>query len=123
MSTTYKNNHIKLMRFHIILGIMYLCLAVLITLLMNTEHYLNSPPSGGKDKIFIIAVVIYLLIAVHVVLSIGCGKKLEWSRKTSEIVGVMMLFGIPIGTILGYLLLQRTLWEAPESATGEAADN
>jgi glucan phosphoethanolaminetransferase (alkaline phosphatase superfamily) len=119
MSSTYKNNHIRLMRFHIGLGVMYLCLAVLITLLMNTPHYLNSPPSHGKDKIFVIAVIIYMFIAVHLVLSIGSGKRLEWSRKVSEMVGIMLCFAIPIGPFLGYFLLQRTLWKTPENASDE----
>lgn len=99
---TYNNNHLRLMRFHRGLAVFY---AVLIV-----------PIAAFVDELAAsIALGLLAVVVVHTLLAIGCQRKTEHARKASEFVGMLMLFGFPVGTLLGYFLLQRTYWAAPEN--------
>ena len=101
MSTVYSSNPVRLMRFHIFLAVLYFLIAVLMSLLIVAQLKTYLP--------YLVAVC--LIFFLHLVLAVGSYRRYEWSRKTSEIVGVIMFLGVPVGTILGYLLLQRTMWK------------
>lgn len=54
------------------------------------------------------------LFAMHYFGSIGARGGKAWGRTLSRILGIMLLFGIPIGTAIGVYLLSQTgeKWES-----------
>ena len=53
-------------------------------------------------------------ILLHGLLAVGAKKKIELSRKVSEIVFAIILLGFPIGTLLSMLyFLPKTTWKQP----------
>jgi len=93
------------MLFHIFLSVLYFLVAVLMSLLIVAPLNTYLP----------YLMVVWLIFLLHMVLAVGSYRRYEWSRKASEIVGVIMFLGVPIGTVLGYLLLQRTMWTEPDT--------
>ena len=51
--------------------------------------------------------VLVVLIAVHLVAAYGAVQGAVWGRRTSKVIGIVLLFGVPIGTVLGMLILSR----------------
>ncbi|MFZ6640098.1 hypothetical protein ACO0LL_10185 [Undibacterium sp. TC4M20W] len=51
-----------------------------------------------------------VLVAIHFFTSVGAQKKEPWARGASIVLGILMLFGFPIGTILGIVLLSNSNW-------------
>lgn len=99
-SEIYNNNHNRLKRLHWWLSGFYCFIFFIIIIFM-------------KKISFFLSLTILMMFIIHVILAIGSGKKLESSRKASEIIGALMLLGFPIGTLVGYFLVQRTLWVEP----------
>lgn len=51
-----------------------------------------------------------VFIGIHFLTSVGAEKKEPWARGLSIVLGILMLFGFPIGTILGVILLTNNNW-------------
>ncbi|MFZ6679004.1 hypothetical protein [Undibacterium sp. Tian12W] len=51
-----------------------------------------------------------VFIAIHFFTSVGAQKKEFWARGVSIVLGILMLFAFPIGTILGCILLFNSNW-------------
>jgi len=103
-SLIYKNNHIKLMRFHIVLALLYFFLCSLFVWLSFAD----------KDTSIWLPVFCGGAICAHLLLAYGSKNRLESSRKVSELIGVLLMLGFPVGTFLGYFFLQCTIWHDPE---------
>lgn len=103
-SLIYKNNHVKLMRFHIVLALVYFFLCLLFV-------WLNF---FDKDSSIWMPLFCGGAVCVHLLLAEGSKNRLESSRKASEFIGVLLMFGFPVGTFLGYFFLQCTIWHDPE---------
>jgi len=100
----YKNNHVNLMRFHIVLALVYFFLCSLSAWLSFVDKYASIwlPIFCGGA------------VCVHLLLAYGSKNRLESSRRASELIGVLLMFGFPVGTLLGYFFLQCTIWHDPE---------
>jgi len=103
-SPIYLNNHLKLMKFHIVLAVVYflfwlasVCLSVL-----------------DKDTSILLPLILGAAVCLHALLAYGSKNRIESSRKASEFIGALFMFGFPVGTLLGYFFLQCTIWQEPE---------
>ncbi|MNS12053.1 hypothetical protein D3C72_436080 [compost metagenome] len=103
-SPNYEKNHIKLMRFHITLALFYFLICSLSAWLCMID----------KSTSIGIPVFCAAAVFVHLLLAYGSRNRLESSRKASEFIGALLMFGFPIGTLLGYFFLQCTIWQDPE---------
>lgn len=85
--------------------------------------------SGDKqiDVVFIVALIFSIPALVHFFAAKGLREKKGWARPLSIVIGILLLFGFPIGTICGVIILYQLLgkqwdnWEAiseQESKTG-----
>ncbi len=106
----YNNNNIKLMKFHIFFSIIYLIL----TILIGISEWDNSKDLFFKNPNYVF--ILFIIFIFHIFLAYGSLKKIEASRKLSEIYGAILLFGFPIGTLIGYFFVQATLWCEPETS-------
>lgn len=51
--------------------------------------------------------VMIILILVHGAAAYGAVQGNNWGRLTSKSIGILLLFGFPIGTVIGFLILSR----------------
>jgi len=78
--------------------------------------FLQPGPDSDKVIAAMIWVVFSLPVLMHGMLSYGCYKRSETSRKISVIVFALWLPVFPIGTFLAmYLCLPATQWKNPEA--------
>lgn len=91
--------HEKVARVHQIFGAFYGAMA----LLFLGVFLVSDSRDDGR-----MAVLIFVIPAlVHGLLAFGAIRRHGWSRVASLIMGVLMLPGIPIGTIAGIYLIRH----------------
>lgn len=112
----FNDNHLRLMRVHIGLIVFYF---VFFGLLSYGLSLLTINEAEQRSIMQIFLKMIYgfsPLFVLHLVLAMGAKKKLEVSRRLSEIVFVIMFLAFPVGTILSALyFLPKTVWVKKES--------
>ena len=94
------DNYKILFRMHIVLGLLVLFLFGFVLLFASGD----LTPSG-RIYLPIITTVIPLL---HLIIAWACKVQSEVGRLASRIVGFIMLIFLPIGTILGLIILQNS---------------
>lgn len=103
-------NHIKVARIHRLLALLYIIAggAILAAIVI--------PGADGMEGVVVMATIYLLaLFAVHYFTARGARQKKEGARIASMIIAFLMLFGFPIGTIIGIYLLVHTWspWDKP----------
>lgn len=78
--------------FYTVIGLFVLCVFIL-------------PRPGDAGFLWIAPV----LPVVHAIAAIGCAKGAEWGRVASIALGLLLLFGFPIGTLIGATILFLTI--------------
>ena len=102
-------NNIKVFRVHRALSwlngiLVFLTIFFLITLIKDGE------PFGDFIGILVLLIFFFLL---HYFIGKGAKEKKAWAKVCSVIIAIILLFGFPIGTIIGiYLLINNSGWEA-----------
>jgi hypothetical protein len=115
-TTTANWNHIKLSRLHIGLATAY-------AFLFGSMYFfkLGGLTESGKLVVNILSVSMPLF---HISLAWGCKNKSEISRRISQIVGFLMLFLFPMGTVFGFFLIRFADWESfPDEKAYAASAN
>lgn len=100
----------SLARIHLGLVIFYGLIAAFICAV-----FLAGERSDGAGLLILLA-MFGTLPALHFVALRGVRSGQRWGRRLSRILGFFLLFAVPIGTILGALVLMRTGergWEQP----------
>ncbi len=92
----------SLARIHLGLAIFYGLIAVLLI----AVHLSGSKASLGG--VLILLAVFGVLPALHALALKGVRQGRRWGRNLSRVLGVLLLFAVPIGTILGAFVLMRT---------------
>jgi Na+/phosphate symporter len=99
--------HLKTAQAHRFLALAYIFLTVLGTAgLWLLGHIVES-----IEQSKVIAVVLPLLvgscilIALHLVVASGAKRKKPWARTMTNLVGIVMLFAFPVGTVVGTYLI------------------
>jgi len=86
-----------------------LCILILVAILIPTI-------SEGRNPVGPLAIgMVFLIIPwLYRKLAAGIDAKREWARTVGIIVGVLMLAGVPIGTLIGGYLLYLLIggWDA-----------
>jgi predicted MFS family arabinose efflux permease len=102
-------NNIKVFRAHRALSWLYGLIVCVVLLLFSMT------PKNGESLGVIIAIVftISLFFLLHHFIAKGAKEKKGWAKIASVIVGIIMLFGFPLGTMIGiYLLINNSGWES-----------
>jgi heme/copper-type cytochrome/quinol oxidase subunit 4 len=92
----------SLARIHLGLAIFYGLIAVL---LIAVHLASNKASLGG---VLILLAIFGTLPLLHALALKGVRQGRGWGRTLSRVLGVLLLFAIPIGTILGAFVLMRT---------------
>lgn len=101
-------NNIKVYRVHRALAWFYgvlLCLSLVLGA-MGLEGSNSMGPLVGA------IVFLGLFVTVHHLIAKGAKNKQRWAQGGSAVVAILMLFGIPIGTIIGIYLLVNNSWQS-----------
>ena len=65
--------------------------------------------------------LLVLLVVLHIAVGRGARARKPWARIASIVIGVLMLLGFPIGTLIGlYLIVNAVPRWAPLNASFEA---
>lgn len=99
--------HLKAMGVHRILAIFYGA----ITALMAAIFYSSSGGWSGATEIL---VFLGGIATVHALVALGAARANPLAQGTSALVGILMLFGFPIGTVIGIYLLRNSSWNKSE---------
>lgn len=103
--TSGKNHKVmnkSLARIHLGLTIFYGLIAVLLI----TVHL--SGDKASLSGVLILLAIFGTLPVLHALALKGVRQGRGWGRSLSRVLGVLLLFAIPIGTILGAFVLMRT---------------
>lgn len=92
----------SLSRIHLGLAIFY----GLATTLFCALHLTGDKASGVG--VLILAAIFGTPLVLHYAALRGVREGQRWGRNLSRVLGILMLFAIPIGTILGAFVLMRT---------------
>lgn len=68
-----------------------------------------------KETSILLPVILGAAVCLHSLLAYVTKNRIESSRKASEFIGALFMFGFPVGTLLGYFFLQCTIWQEPEA--------
>lgn len=100
----------SLARIHLGLAIFYGFLTALFCVL----HLTGDKASGTGVLIF--AAIFGAPLALHYAALRGVRAGQLWGRNLSRTLGILLLFAVPIGTVLGFFVLLRTRQEDWESS-------
>lgn len=104
--------HEKVARAHRAISWLYALLTMMFIamLLLSRESTVTLP--------FVLLVLFFgCFFALHHFTAKGSFDKKPWARNTSRGIAVLMLFGFPIGTLIGvYLLVNSRGWESQPSS-------
>jgi len=92
----------SLARIHLGLAIFYAAL----TAIFCAIHLAGNKASGLG--VVILASIFGAPLVLHYVARRGVRAGKRWGRTLSRVLGFLLLFGVPVGTILGAFVLMRT---------------
>jgi hypothetical protein len=109
----YKNmamaNNLKAMRTHRALALLYGALGILFFFIISSSSEGRST-EGMKSIDIAVPLIMMVPGVVHALIAFGAAKSAGWARICSILVAVLMLFGFPIGTLIGVYLLANSTW-------------
>jgi len=93
---------------HRVLAILYAAGALLLAVVAFRSHH-------DVEDSLIAGAVIGVPALMHLVVFLGARRRSGWARGASMAIGVMMLFAIPIGTLIGIYLVRNAsrAWVQP----------
>ncbi len=100
--------HLKTAQAHRFLALGYLFLTVALAAVI---WWVITRSADGANKLHLfggLATVLFAggaFMAYHVVVVIGSKRMKPWARTMSNLMGIVMLFAFPIGTVIGGYLL------------------
>lgn len=106
--------HLKAARIHRGLSWLYAASSLLFAIMLVTD-------AADNQSIFLLATSFFaVLFVVHYALCGGARKARSWARYGSIAIAVLMLPGVPIGTLIGIYLLTnaRQIWDESANPTG-----
>jgi hypothetical protein len=108
-SEIFNNNHLRLMKCHIGMAIVYFCFYLFWFGVVMLDRTTNA-------RSLVLAIgFLSPPVLIHLALAYGSYRRIELSRKASEIVFAILLLAFPIGTFLSiFLFLPATEWQVPE---------
>ena len=103
--------NVKLTKAHKVFALFYVLLPVPILVYMFFHETKLS-------TILICFAFFAFFSAIHFIAAIGAQQGTKWGRLMSRIIGVLMLLGFPIGTVIGIYLLSCTesVWQPNQSS-------
>ncbi len=111
-------NNIKVARAHRAISWFYAVLGIALTaaILIPAEH-----PLDALAGLAVMLAIFGGLFSLHHFTAKGAREKKQWARAVSSIIGVIMLPGFPVGTMIGiYLLVNANRGWEPASDPANA---
>ncbi|HEU0153442.1 MAG TPA: hypothetical protein VFQ84_08870 [Arenimonas sp.] len=111
--------HTKTARAHIALAVLYALLFLgFLFLVANGEYDLTHA------SVLLPLVVFLAVVGAHALAGWGARQRAGWARVLSIVIGALMLFGFPLGTLIGaYLIYNGTRdWALPKAPGPSYAD-
>jgi hypothetical protein len=114
-------SHIKVARAHRALSWLYgfvaaLCVFVVIA---SIQRGASTPVLA---PLFVMLIIILGIATLHYVTAKGARDLKPWANTTSRVIAILMLFGFPVGTLIGIYLLSNSDWRVTPKRTGSLAD-
>ena len=104
--------NIKVFRAHRALSWLYILgMALMIFVAITTPAILKEP------AIYLLSGFFVILFFVHQVTARGARESKPWARTSSIVISVILLFGFPLGTLIGIYLLSNT-WRKWDDISG-----
>ena len=63
---------------------------------------------SGKEMTIFMLIIGTITVGLHTAAAIGASKGKAYGRRISRTLGILMLFGFPLGTLIGFLLLNNS---------------
>lgn len=92
----------SLVRMHLGIAVCYLCVFLFIVYAVVTRS------TSSWAGLWILGVIAAIPIGLHLCAAQGARKGADWGKIVSRVLGVVLLIGFPIGTVLGSLILIKT---------------
>jgi hypothetical protein len=110
--------HMKAYRAHRALAIFY---AIVLVVVFVAIAVFIPGDGSGEVPVVGLAMMVGLFVALfclHWFVGAGARDKKPWARLASIIIGILALFGFPVGTIIGIYLLVNAIpeWGPPRQA-------
>lgn len=107
--------NIKTSRAHIALACLYGTVMLILAFFLFTA---KDPAPGG----WMILLFFLIPLLFHFFVARGAKEGKSWARRASAVIGFVMLFGFPVGTIIGIYLLSNAWndWTPAKAAHGNA---
>lgn len=106
----------KVFRVHRALGILYGVFAVAFTAIIFTS---GTTDRDGGLPLFLL-VFFGAISAIHIFTGRACRQGKQGGRQASIVIACLMLFGFPLGTLIGVYLLSNT-WKQWDSESALSA--
>lgn len=100
---------------HRVIAWFYGVIGVAVLILFSVD----KQPEWGVFAIFV--AIFGAFVAVHAALAAGARRRSEGAKVGSIVVGVLMLFGFPLGTIVGGYLIYNASRDWPSRRDPQAA--
>lgn len=98
--------NVKVARAHRALAWFYAVLGIMMVAALGV-----SDAGFNAAGVLLVASIIGAAFALHYFVAKGAMEKKRWAKNTSRGVAVLMLFGFPVGTLIGiYLLVNSSNW-------------
>lgn len=94
--------NVSLVRMHLGIAVCYLCVFLFIVYAVVTRS------TSNLAGLWILGAIAAVPIGLHLCAAQGARKGADWGKIMSRILGVFLLLGFPIGTLLGGLILVKT---------------
>jgi hypothetical protein len=100
-----KPKHVKAMSVHRALALVYGAIAAIVVVFFATTS--SRAPSSG----FLLALVFCIPATLHAFIAFGAARANPVAQVFSVLAAVLMLFAVPIGTVIGIYLLRNAGWQ------------
>lgn len=105
-------NHLRVARVHKVLSLIYLALGCIVLPMIAYLIYQDSVKVNRTVEVGFL-IFVFLFAYFHHCISKAAKELMPWAKVASVIIGIFLLSGFPIGTLVGvYLILNCRKWPA-----------
>lgn len=110
--------HIKTARAHAAISYFYIVVAALACAFPYLVLTNAEPARMGEVMMAsIFPLIFFCLFVLHQLVARGARQHKNWARITTIVIGIISVFGFPVGTIIGIYLLVNSSWTGNVTAS------
>jgi lysylphosphatidylglycerol synthetase-like protein (DUF2156 family) len=96
----------------------HMALAWLYGVVMTAFAFIFAMSADRPSGAFVILLFFLVPLLFHFFIARGARERKSWARRASFGIGVLMLFGFPVGTMIGVYLLSNAWGDWPNKHSG-----